>query len=76
MAANIRIVGNDDLGILSNITSIIAKDLNINLRNVTVDSHDGIFQGILTVGVTDTAQLNALIRKIGTVKGVKNVTRM
>ncbi|MDE5773950.1 MAG: TGS domain-containing protein [Muribaculaceae bacterium] len=76
MAANLRIVGNDDLGILSNITSIISKDMNINLRNVSIDSHDGMFQGILTVGVTDNTQLNALIKKISGVKGVKDITRL
>lgn len=76
LSATLRIIGNDDIGILANITSIISKELGVNLRNVTIDSHDGIFQGYLTVGVSDTAQLNALIRKIRTVKGVKDVDRI
>lgn len=76
LAANLRIIGNDDLGILANITSIIAKEMNVNLRNVSIDSHDGIFQGYLTVGVCDTVQLNNLIKKIRTVKGVKDVERI
>lgn len=76
LAANLRIVGNDDLGILANITSIIAKELNVNLRNVSIDSHDGMFQGYLSVGVTDISQLNTLIKKIRTVKGVKDVQRI
>ena len=76
LAANLRIIGNDDLGILANITSIIAKELNVNLRNISVDSHDGMFQGYLTVGVTDISQLNTLMKKIRTVKGVKDVERI
>ena len=76
LSANIRIVGVDDLGILSNITSIITKDMGISLRNVSVDSHDGMFQGYLTVGVSDISHLNAIIKKIRTVKGVKDVSRV
>ena len=76
LSANIRIVGTDDLGILANITSIISKEMNVNLRNVTIDSHDGMFQGYITVGVTDNSQLNALLKKIRTVKGVKDVSRI
>lgn len=76
LSANLRIIGVDDLGILANITSIISKELNISLRNVAIDSHDGIFHGCLTVGVTDNSQLNALIKKIRTVKGVKEVSRI
>ena len=76
LAANIRIIGNDDLGILANITSIISKEMGVNLRNVAIDSNDGMFQGCLTVGVSDTTQLNALMKKIRTVKGVKEVSRL
>ncbi|MDE6010251.1 MAG: HD domain-containing protein [Muribaculaceae bacterium] len=76
LMASLRIIGNDDLGILANITSIISKEMNVNLRNVTVDTHDGMFQGVLTVGVTDLSQLNTLMRKIRTVKGVKDVSRL
>ncbi|MDE6271573.1 MAG: RelA/SpoT family protein [Muribaculaceae bacterium] len=77
LSANIRIIGNDDLGILANITSIISKELGVNLRNISVDSDNtGMFQGYLTVGVTDNAQLSTLMKKIRTVKGVKEVSRM
>lgn len=76
LSAILRITGTDDLGILANITSLISKELNVNLRNVSIDSHDGLFQGYLTVGVPDTAQLNMLIRKIRTIRGVKDVERV
>lgn len=73
--ATIRIVGNDDIGIVTNITSIINKEKNVTLRSITVDSNDGLFQGYVIVGVNDTTSLNQLIKKIQTVKGVKNVQR-
>lgn len=77
LSANIRIIGNDDLGILANITSIISKEMGVNLRNISVDTDNtGMFQGFLTVGVTDASQLNMLMKKIRTVKGVKEVMRM
>lgn len=73
--ATLRIVGNDDIGIVTNITSIINKEKNVTLRSITVDSNDGLFQGYLIVGVNDTTSLNQLIKKIKTVKGVKDVQR-
>lgn len=77
LSANIRIIGNDDIGILANITSIISKEMGVHLRNVSVDADSaGMFQGYLTVGVTDTTQLSDLMKKIRTVKGVKDVTRI
>lgn len=75
MGATLRVVGQDDIGIITNITSIINKEKNISLRNISIDSNDGLFQGHLTVGVQDNESLNALIRKIKTVKGVKDVSR-
>lgn len=76
LMASLKIIGNDDLGILANITSIISKELGVYLRNVSIDSHDGMFQGVLTVGVSDLSQLNAVMKKIRTVKGVKDVSRL
>ncbi len=76
LSATFRVTGKDDIGILANITSIISKESNINMRNISVDSTDGVFQGIITVGISDTASLNALMRKIKTVKGVKDVARI
>lgn len=75
-AVTLRIVGNDDIGIVTNITSIIVKEKDMTLRNISIDSHDGIFQGYLVIGVSDTGRLNSLIRKVETVKGVKTVTRI
>ena len=71
----LHVVGQDDLGIVNNITSIISKEEHIMLRSINIDSHDGLFSGILTVLVDDTQRLNSLIKKLRTVKGVKAVSR-
>lgn len=71
----LRVVGNDDIGIVNNITSIISKEERILLRSISIDSNDGIFFGNLTVMVDDTSRLQQLIKKLKTVKGVKDVTR-
>lgn len=76
LPAQLRVIGHDDIGIVANITSIISKEPNTMLRNISIDSYDGIFQGYLVIGVTDNRQLNALIKKIKTVKGVKDVNRI
>lgn len=71
----LRIIGHDDIGIVTNITSIINKENNILLRSISIDSHDGLFSGMLTVTVDDNTKLESLIKKIKTVKGVKQVNR-
>ena len=71
----LRIVGHDDIGIVTNITSIINKETEISLRSISIDSNDGLFSGMLTVMVDDTSKLEALIKKIKAVKGVKQIER-
>ena len=72
----LRIIGNDDLGIVNNLTSIISKDEKLVLRSINIDSHDGLFRGNLVVMMSDTARLETLIKKLRTVKGVKQVERI
>ena len=71
----LKVVGNDDLGIVNNITSIISKEEKILLRSISIDSYDGLFSGTLTVMLEDTGKLEKLIKKLKTVKGIKNVSR-
>lgn len=71
----LRVVGHDDIGIVTNITSIISKETGITLRSIGINSNDGLFSGTLTVMVGDTGRLEALIKKLRTVKGVKQVER-
>lgn len=72
----LRVIGIDDLGILNNLTSIISKDEKLVLRSVNIDSHDGLFRGNLVVMLNDTTRLDALIKKLRTVKGVKQIDRI
>lgn len=74
-AVTLRIVGQDDIGIVTNITSLINKEKDTSLRSISIDSNDGIFRGYLVIGVNDTKSLNELMKKIKTIKGVKDVQR-
>lgn len=72
----LRVIGNDDIGIVNNITNVISKDERISMRNINIDSYDGLFKGNITVTVDDTGKVDALIKKLTNVKGVKQVTRL
>ena len=72
----LRVVGNDDLGIVNNITSIISKEEKIVMKSINIDSHDGLFSGNLNVLIDDTSKLESLLKKLRTVKGVKSVARL
>lgn len=71
----LKVIGNDDIGIVNNITSIISKEEKISLRSISIDSHDGLFSGTLTVMLDDTGKLQQLMKKLKTIKGVKQVGR-
>ncbi|MDR1406433.1 MAG: HD domain-containing protein [Tannerella sp.] len=75
-AATLRVIGHDDIGIVTNISSIISRDGETALRAIHVDSVDGLFQGDITVTVRNTQTVERLIRKIREIKGVKQVSRL
>ena len=72
----LRVLGIDDIGIVTNLTSIISKEEKLVLRSINIDSHDGLFRGNLEVILNDNVRLESLIRKLRTVKGVKQVDRI
>lgn len=72
----LRVIGRDDIAIVTNITSVIGKEPGVSLRSLNINSTDGLFQGTFTVMVRDTISLNMLTKKIKTVKGVKSVERL
>lgn len=72
----LKIIGNDDIGIVNNITSVISKEENIMMRSINIDSHDGLFSGNLEINVEDTSKLNQLIKKLRIIKGVKQIIRL
>lgn len=71
----LHVVGHDDIGIVANITSLISKEKSVSLRSISIDSHAGLFQGNLTIMVSDNKELDQIVKKIKTIKGVKSVTR-
>lgn len=72
----LRVIGNDDIGIVNNLTSIISREERLVLRSINIDSHDGLFSGNLTIMLDDTNRMESLIKKLRTVKGVKQVERL
>ena len=72
----LRVIGRDDIAIVTNITSVIGKESNVTLRSLNINSVDGLFQGNFTVLVRDTTALNLLTKKIKAVNGVKAVERL
>ena len=71
----LRVIGNDDLGIVNNLTSIISKEEKIVMRSINIDTNDGLFSGQITVMLDDTSKLEALMKKLRTVKGIRQVSR-
>jgi guanosine-3',5'-bis(diphosphate) 3'-pyrophosphohydrolase len=74
--AGIKIVGTDELGIVNNITKVISNENNINMRSISFDTDDGIFEGTIMIYVHDTKHLSHLMEKLKKVKGVNNVIRI
>ncbi len=72
----LRIIGQDDIGIVNNLTNIISKEERLVLRSINIDSSDGLFRGNLEVMINDQARLEALIKRLRTIKGVIQVERI
>ena len=72
----LRVIGVDDIGIVNNLTSIISKEEKLVLRSINIDSHDGLFRGNLTIMIDDNTKLDALIKRLRVVKGVKQIDRI
>ena len=75
-STTLRIVGHDDIGIVTNISSIISKENGMSIRSMSIDSNDGLFQGNITVMLSNTSALYSLIKKIKAVRGVMQVERV
>lgn len=74
-AATLKVVGQDDIGIVTNITSLINKEGDAILRNISINSNGELFEGILVIGISSTEHLAMLMNKIKKLKGVKDVMR-
>ncbi len=74
--ATLKITGVDDIGIVTNISQVITKEMKVKMRSISVDSHEGVFEGNVTIFVDNTDSLTMLIKKIKNVKGVYSVSRV
>jgi len=74
--AGIKVTGTDEVGIVNNITKIISNELNVNMRSISFDTNDGIFEGAVMVFVNDTNHLTELMKKLKKVSGVLTVNRV
>lgn len=75
-SVTLRVIGNDDIAIVTNISSLLGKEKGVLLRNISLNSCDGLFQGDITILISDNLKLDLIIRKITTIKGVKQVSRL
>lgn len=73
--AGLTIVGTDRIGLINDITTIISNELKVNMRSITIDTDNGIFEGNIKLYVHDTRHLEELMEKLENVSGVVNVTR-
>ncbi|MEJ2879750.1 RelA/SpoT family protein [Pedobacter sp. GR22-6] len=71
----LHIIGIDDVGLINNITKVISNDFKVNMRSITVDTDNGIFDGSIMIFVNDKDHLDNLIKNLLQVKGVTGVTR-
>ncbi|MGI4805275.1 MAG: RelA/SpoT family protein, partial [Janthinobacterium lividum] len=71
----LRIKGIDDVGLINKLTTVISNDFKVNMRSLTVDSNDGIFEGTIMIYVHDKEHLDNLIKKLKLVRGVTTVAR-
>jgi GTP pyrophosphokinase len=72
----LRVIGNDQINIVANLMSIISKEDGVQMRSISIDSNDGLFQGNIAVMLANTSMLEQLIKKLKAVKGVKSITRL
>jgi len=71
----IKISGEDEPGILDGISKVINKDLKVNLRSISMDKEEGMFDGKLLITVRDLKHLELLMSRLSEIKGVINVGR-
>lgn len=72
----VRIIGLDDVGVIQKITNVISADLKMNMRSISIDSHDGVFDGTIMVYVYDRQELDLLVRKLNALEGINKVLRL
>jgi len=74
--AGVQITGVDDVGVVSAITKVISSELKVNMRSISIDSNEGLFEGTIMLFVHDTGHLMKLMKKLEKISGIFKVTRI
>ena len=72
----IRLIGHDDVGVIQKITNVISGDLKINMRSLSIESNDGIFEGTIKVYVHDREELDVLCDRLAALDGINTIERL
>lgn len=72
----VRIIGLDDVGVIQKITNVISGELKLNMRSLSLDSKDGIFEGTIMIFVHDREELNNFCNKLGALEGIQKIERI
>ncbi|HEY1030991.1 MAG TPA: bifunctional (p)ppGpp synthetase/guanosine-3',5'-bis(diphosphate) 3'-pyrophosphohydrolase [Flavipsychrobacter sp.] len=74
--SGVRLIGLDDVGVIQKITNVISADLKMNMRSLSIDSHDGVFEGTIMVYVHDREELDHLCQRLAALEGINTVERL
>ncbi len=74
--SGVRIIGLDDVGVIQKITNVISGDMKMNMRSLSIDSNDGIFEGTIMVYVHDRDELNTLVNRLSALEGIQKIERL
>ncbi len=74
--SGVKLTGLDDVGIIQSITGVITSELKMNMRSISIDSHDGIFEGVIMIFVHDRDELDELCEKLEAIHGITKVERI
>jgi GTP pyrophosphokinase len=72
----VRILGLDEVGMIQKITNVISSDMNMNMRSISIETKDGVFDGTIMVYVHDREELDELCQKLSTVDGINKIERL
>lgn len=72
----LKIVGLDDVGVINKITNIVSGELKINISALTIESQEGLFEGIIKVFIHDKEELDELANRLGKLDGIQSVSRL
>ncbi|MHB1922375.1 MAG: RelA/SpoT family protein [Chitinophagaceae bacterium] len=72
----LRIIGLDDVGVINKITNVISGELKVNISALTIESRDGLFEGLIKVFVHDKEELDDLVEKLRKLEGIQSIHRL